>query len=246
MTDSPARCATSSTGSTGRRRPTAAPATSSTLPRARSSRTRPGLGAGGRRRGLRGGRRAFESWRDSTPAERQQALLRSRTRSRRGPTSSSGSRARTPASRTPSPPEEIPPMVDQIRFFAGAARMLEGRAAGSTWRGTRPSIRREPIGVVGQVTPWNYPMMMADLEVRARPSPRATPSSSSRATPRRRPRCCSPRSPGRVPAARRAQRGPRRPRHRPRSWSSTRCRRWSRSPDRSGPAWRSPRPRPRT
>jgi len=52
-------------------------------------------------------------------------------------------------------------MVDQIRFFAGAARVLEGRAAGEYMAGHTSWVRREPIGVVGQVTPWNYPMMMA-------------------------------------------------------------------------------------
>jgi betaine-aldehyde dehydrogenase len=57
--------------------------------------------------------------------------------------------------------EEIPPMVDQIRFFAGAARMLEGRSAGEYMSGFTSMIRREPIGVCAQVTPWNYPMMMA-------------------------------------------------------------------------------------
>ena len=57
--------------------------------------------------------------------------------------------------------EEIPPMVDQIRFFAAAARMLEGRSAGEYMSGFTSMIRREPIGVCAQVTPWNYPMMMA-------------------------------------------------------------------------------------
>ncbi|MCU1590340.1 MAG: Aldehyde Dehydrogenase, partial [Frankiales bacterium] len=57
--------------------------------------------------------------------------------------------------------EEIPPMVDQIRFFAGAARVLEGRAATEYMADHTSFIRREPIGVCAQVTPWNYPMMMA-------------------------------------------------------------------------------------
>ena len=57
--------------------------------------------------------------------------------------------------------EELPPMVDQMRFFAGAARMLEGRSAGEYMEGMTSFIRREPIGVIAQVTPWNYPMMMA-------------------------------------------------------------------------------------
>jgi betaine-aldehyde dehydrogenase len=57
--------------------------------------------------------------------------------------------------------EEIPPMVDQIRFFAGAARLLEGRAAAEYMAGHTSYVRREPIGVCAAVTPWNYPMMMA-------------------------------------------------------------------------------------
>ena len=57
--------------------------------------------------------------------------------------------------------EEIPPMVDQIRFFAGAARVLEGKSAGEYMRGFTSFIRREPIGVCAAVTPWNYPVMMA-------------------------------------------------------------------------------------
>ena len=57
--------------------------------------------------------------------------------------------------------EEIPPMIDQVRFFAGAARVLEGRASAEYMEGFTSWIRREPVGVVGQVAPWNYPMMMA-------------------------------------------------------------------------------------
>ncbi|MGF7235025.1 MAG: aminobutyraldehyde dehydrogenase, partial [Frankia sp.] len=57
--------------------------------------------------------------------------------------------------------EEIPPSADQIRFFAGAARLLEGRAAGEYLAGHTSYVRREPIGVCAQVTPWNYPLMMA-------------------------------------------------------------------------------------
>jgi betaine-aldehyde dehydrogenase len=57
--------------------------------------------------------------------------------------------------------EELPPSVDQIRFFAGAARMLEGKAAGEYLAGHTSYVRREPVGVCAQVTPWNYPLMMA-------------------------------------------------------------------------------------
>jgi 1-pyrroline dehydrogenase len=57
--------------------------------------------------------------------------------------------------------DEIPVATDNIRFFAGAARVQEGRAAGEYMRGYTSMIRREPIGVVGQIAPWNYPLMMA-------------------------------------------------------------------------------------
>ena len=105
---------------------------------------------------------AFEDWRDSTPSERQRALLKI----------ADAFEARAdelvaveventgkPVSLTTS--EEAPPMIDQIRFFAGAARNLEGKSAGEYMRGMTSFIRREPIGVCAQVTPWNYPMMMA-------------------------------------------------------------------------------------
>ncbi len=57
--------------------------------------------------------------------------------------------------------DEVPVMADNLRFFAGAARCLEGRAAGEYMEGYTSFIRREPVGVVGQITPWNYPLMMA-------------------------------------------------------------------------------------
>ncbi|HTU86469.1 MAG TPA: gamma-aminobutyraldehyde dehydrogenase [Solirubrobacteraceae bacterium] len=57
--------------------------------------------------------------------------------------------------------DEIPFMVDNLRFFAGAARCMEGRATGEYMRGYTSMIRREPVGVVGQIAPWNYPVMMA-------------------------------------------------------------------------------------
>jgi betaine-aldehyde dehydrogenase len=57
--------------------------------------------------------------------------------------------------------EEIPPLVDELRFFAGAARILQGTSAGEYLAGHTSVLRREPVGVCAQVTPWNYPMMMA-------------------------------------------------------------------------------------
>ncbi len=105
---------------------------------------------------------AFEDWKDSTPSERSLALFRI----------ADAVEARAdelialeventgkPIGLTRS--EEIPPMVDQIRFFAAAARNLDGKSAGEYMRGMTSYIRREPVGVCAQVAPWNYPMMMA-------------------------------------------------------------------------------------
>ena len=57
--------------------------------------------------------------------------------------------------------DEIPVCVDNLRFFAGAARLLEGKSAGEYMRGYTSMIRREPLGVVAGIAPWNYPLMMA-------------------------------------------------------------------------------------
>ena len=105
---------------------------------------------------------AFTTWRDTTPGERQLALLRlaDAIESRAEELVAAESRnTGKPLGLTTS--EEIPPMVDQIRFFAGAARLLEGRSAGEYLAGHTSFVRREPVGVCAQVTPWNYPMMMA-------------------------------------------------------------------------------------
>jgi betaine-aldehyde dehydrogenase len=105
---------------------------------------------------------AFETWRDTTPSERQRALLRiaDAIESRVDDLLSAECR-NTGKPRGLTASEEVPPMVDQIRFFAGAARVLEGRSAGEYMAGHTSYVRREPIGVCAQVTPWNYPMMMA-------------------------------------------------------------------------------------
>jgi betaine-aldehyde dehydrogenase len=106
--------------------------------------------------------RAFPGWRDTTPAERSLALLRiADAFEARGE-----ELVRAECDNTGKPyqltlDEELPPAVDQIRFFAGAARVLEGRAAGEYMAGHTSMIRREPVGVCAQVTPWNYPLMMA-------------------------------------------------------------------------------------
>lgn len=105
---------------------------------------------------------AFEVWGETTPAERQLAMLKFAD----AVEARADEFVHLEAENTGKPyaitaSEEMPPMIDQIRFFAGAARVLEGRAAGEYMKGHTSWVRREPIGVVGQVTPWNYPMMMA-------------------------------------------------------------------------------------
>src|ERR671933_948056 len=61
--------------------------------------------------------------------------------------------------------EEMPPAVDNLRFFASGARFLEGRATGEYMKGFTSMLRREPVGVVGSIAPWNYPLMMAIWKV---------------------------------------------------------------------------------
>ena len=105
---------------------------------------------------------AFDSWGRTTPSERQRALLKiaDALESRAAEfVAAESENTGKPIGLTTT--EELPPAVDQLRFFAGAARVLEGRSAGEYLAGHTSFIRREPIGVVGQVTPWNYPLMMA-------------------------------------------------------------------------------------
>jgi betaine-aldehyde dehydrogenase len=111
---------------------------------------------------LRAAAAAFPGWRDATPSERSLALLRiADALEARAEDLVDAECRNTGKPRAATLSEEIPPSVDQIRFFAGAARVLEGRSAGEYLADHTSFIRREPIGVCGQVTPWNYPLMMA-------------------------------------------------------------------------------------
>jgi betaine-aldehyde dehydrogenase len=106
--------------------------------------------------------RAFESWRDTTPSERQRALLRiADAFEERAEELVEIESQNTGKPKQLTMEEEVPPMCDQIRFFAGAARILEGTAAGEYMTGYTSMLRREPVGVCAAVTPWNYPAMMA-------------------------------------------------------------------------------------
>ncbi|HEY7947412.1 MAG TPA: aldehyde dehydrogenase family protein, partial [Acidimicrobiales bacterium] len=108
---------------------------------------------------------AFGGWRDTTPSERSLALLRiADAIEARAEELVEVESENTGKPKALTLSEEIPPMVDQIRFYAGACRVLEGRSAGEYMSGFTSFVRREPVGVCAQVTPWNYPMMMAVWE----------------------------------------------------------------------------------
>jgi betaine-aldehyde dehydrogenase len=114
-------------------------------------------------RAVAAAKKAFdEVWFDSTPKDRQLALLKLADAIEANAdeiVKIESEDAGKPAAVTMS--EEIPPIVDNLRFFAGAARTPEGRSAGEYMAGFTSIIRREPIGVAGLIAPWNYPLMMA-------------------------------------------------------------------------------------
>jgi betaine-aldehyde dehydrogenase len=111
-------------------------------------------------------REAFPGWATTTPGERAHALLKLADAIEEH----AGEIAELESDNAGKPiaafrEDEIPFMVDNLRFFAGAARCLEGRAAGEYVSGYTSFIRREPVGVIGQIAPWNYPLMMAVWKV---------------------------------------------------------------------------------
>src|SRR5687767_13042301 len=140
----------------GRTDPVIAPATGETIAYAPTSTSEDV------NRAVKAARTAFETWSTTTPGERALAMLKladaieERT----------DELAELEAHNAGKPiqafkDDEIPAMVDNLRYFAGAARNMEGRASGEYLEGYTSIIRREPVGVVGQIAPWNYPLMMA-------------------------------------------------------------------------------------
>ena len=104
---------------------------------------------------------AFETWFDSTPAERSLMLLKLADRIEQNAEELSTLEASNVGKPITLARSELPFVVDNLRFFASAARCQEGKAAGEYLAGYTSMIRREPIGVVGLIAPWNYPLMMA-------------------------------------------------------------------------------------
>jgi betaine-aldehyde dehydrogenase len=128
-------------------------------------------------------RDAFTAWSRTTPADRSEALLRwagqlearseefAQTESRIGGKPIKLTRG-----------FDVPGTIDNVRFFAGAARNLEGRASAEYSGEHTSAIRREPIGVIGSIAPWNYPLQMAA---------RCCPTSNGAGSPRSRSTACS-------------------------------------------------------
>ncbi len=113
-------------------------------------------------RAVAAAKQAFETWGATTPATRATALLAiADLLEEKADEISDLEAADAGKPRQAMFEDEVPQMSDQLRFFAGAARCMEGKAAGEYMEGHTSIIRREPIGVVGQITPWNYPLMMA-------------------------------------------------------------------------------------
>jgi betaine-aldehyde dehydrogenase len=113
-------------------------------------------------RAVAAARKAFDGWAATTPGERALMLLKlADAIEEHAEELSDLESADAGKPRKAFLEDEIPAMVDNLRFFAGAGRCLEGRASGEYTEGYTSIIRREPVGVVGQITPWNYPLMMA-------------------------------------------------------------------------------------
>jgi betaine-aldehyde dehydrogenase len=105
---------------------------------------------------------AFEGWAGTTPGERAAAINKlADLLEEHAEELSDLEAADAGKPRNTFLEDEMPFMVDNLRFFAGAGRVMEGKASGEFVANRTSIIRREPIGVVGQITPWNYPLMMA-------------------------------------------------------------------------------------
>jgi 1-pyrroline dehydrogenase len=112
-------------------------------------------------RAVEAAKKAWPEWRESTPAERAEVLLKLAAIIDEHGDELAELESQNVGKPIGAARDEMPVSADNIRFFAGAARILEGRSAGEYMQGYTSWIRREPIGVVGQVAPWNYPLMMA-------------------------------------------------------------------------------------
>ena len=109
--------------------------------------------------------KAFETWRHTTPQERSLALLKLADAIEARADELGRLESKNAGKPVAAAIDEIPVMVDNLRFFAGAARVMEGKAANEYMAGHTSMIRREPVGVVASIAPWNYPLMMAGWKI---------------------------------------------------------------------------------
>src|SRR6266542_4472696 len=112
-------------------------------------------------RAVEAAKKALPEWLETTPGERAEALLRLADLLDEHAEELAELESQNVGKPLPAARDEMPVSSDNIRFFAGAARLLEGKATGEYMRGYTSMLRREPLGVVGGITPWNYPLMMA-------------------------------------------------------------------------------------
>jgi 1-pyrroline dehydrogenase len=112
-------------------------------------------------RAVEAAKKALPEWLETTPGERQEALLKLAAVIEDNAEELAEIESRNVGKPLSYARDEMPVSADNIRFFAGAARLLDGKSAGEYMRGYTSFLRREPIGIVGGIAPWNYPLMMA-------------------------------------------------------------------------------------
>jgi 1-pyrroline dehydrogenase len=112
-------------------------------------------------RAVEAAKRALPAWLETTPQERSELLLGLAAVIERNADELAELESRNVGKPLAYARDEMPVCADNLRFFAGAARILEGRSTGEYMRGYTSMIRREPLGIVGGIAPWNYPLMMA-------------------------------------------------------------------------------------
>jgi len=112
-------------------------------------------------RAVEAAKKALPEWLETTPAERAEALLKLADAIDEHADDLGALESQNVGKPLEAAKEEMPVCADNLRFFAGAARLLEGKSAGEYMRGYTSFVRREPLGIVGGIAPWNYPLMMA-------------------------------------------------------------------------------------
>jgi aminobutyraldehyde dehydrogenase len=106
-------------------------------------------------------KKALPEWLETTPQERSEALLKLAAAIDDNTEELAELESQNVGKPLGYARDEMPVSADNLRFFAGAARLLEGKSAGEYMKGYTSMIRREPVGIVGGIAPWNYPLMMA-------------------------------------------------------------------------------------